>query len=182
VHAHCYRSDEILMLIKVAEDMGFKIRTFQHVLEGYKVAREIATHGAGASTFSDWWAYKLEAFDAIPYNAAVMASKGVNVSLNSDSDELARRLYWEAGKVIKYGGVTEDQAIKMITANPAWQLGIDKQTGTLEVGKDADIAIFSAHPFSPEARVEMTLVEGTVVFDRSRDLAARQAAPAGAGQ
>ena len=182
VHAHCYRSDEILMLIKVAEDMGFKIRTFQHVLEGYKVAREIAKHGAGASTFSDWWAYKLEAFDAIPYNAAVMASKGVNVSLNSDSDELARRLYWEAGKVIKYGGVTEDQAIKMITANPAWQLGIDKQTGTLEVGKDADIAIFSAHPFSPEARVEMTLVEGTVVFDRSRDLAARQAAPAGAGQ
>jgi imidazolonepropionase-like amidohydrolase len=182
VHAHCYRSDEILMLIKVAEDMGFKIRTFQHVLEGYKVAREIAKHGAGASTFSDWWAYKLEAFDAIPYNAAVMASKGVNVSLNSDSDELARRLYWEAGKVMKYGGATEEQALKMITANPAWQLGIDKQTGTLEVGKDADIAIFSAHPFSPDARVEMTLVEGTVVFDRSRDLAARQAAPAGAGQ
>ncbi|HET9314709.1 MAG TPA: amidohydrolase family protein, partial [Vicinamibacteria bacterium] len=182
VHAHCYRSDEILMLIKVAEDEGFKIRTFQHVLEGYKVAREIAKHGAGASTFSDWWAYKLEAFDAIPYNAAVMLGKGVNVSLNSDSDELARRLYWEAGKVMKYGGATEEQAIKMITANPAWQLGIDKQTGTLEVGKDADIAIFSAHPFSADARVEMTLVEGTVVFDRARDLASRQASPAGAGQ
>jgi imidazolonepropionase-like amidohydrolase len=182
VHAHCYRSDEILMLIKVAEDMGFKIRTFQHVLEGYKVAREIAKHGAGASTFSDWWAYKLEAFDAIPFNAAVMTAKGVNVSLNSDSDELARRLYWEAGKTMKYGGVTEEQALKMITANPAWQLGIDKQTGSLEVGKDADIAIFSAHPFSPEARVEMTLVEGQVVFDRARDLAARQATPAGAGQ
>jgi imidazolonepropionase-like amidohydrolase len=182
VHAHCYRSDEILMLIKVAEEMGFKIRTFQHVLEGYKVAREIAKHGAGASTFSDWWAYKLEAHDAIPYNAAVMASKGVNVSLNSDSDELARRLYWEAAKVMKYGGVSEEQALKMITANPAWQLGIDKQVGTLEVGKDADIAIFSAHPFSPEARVEMTLVEGTVVFDRTRDLAARQGAPAGAGK
>ena len=182
VHAHCYRSDEILMLIRVADDMGFKIRTFQHVLEGYKVAREIAKHGAGASTFSDWWAYKLEAFDAIPYNAAVMTSKGVNVSLNSDSDELARRLYWEAGKVMKYGGMTEEQALKMITANPAWQLGIDKQVGTLEVGKDADIAIFSAHPFSPEAHVEMTLVEGTVVFDRARDLSARGAAPAGAGQ
>lgn len=182
VHAHCYRSDEILMLIRVAEDMGFKIRTFQHVLEGYKVAREIAKHGAGASTFSDWWAYKLEAWDAIPFNAAVMASKGVNVSLNSDSDELARRLYWEAGKAMKYGGATEEQAVKMITANPAWQLGIDKQTGSLEVGKDADIAIFGAHPFSPEARVEMTLVEGQVVFDRERDLAARQAAPAGAGK
>lgn len=179
VHAHCYRSDEILMLIQVAEDMGFKIRTFQHVLEGYKVAREIAKHGAGASTFSDWWAYKMEAHDAIPYNAAVMASKGVSVSLNSDSDELARRLYWEAAKVVKYGGVREEDAIRMITANPAWQLGIDQQTGTLEVGKDADIAIFSAHPFSPEARVEMTLVEGTVVFDRARDLAARQGAPAG---
>jgi imidazolonepropionase-like amidohydrolase len=182
VHAHCYRSDEILMLIKVAEDLGFRIRTFQHVLEGYKVAREIAKHGAGASTFSDWWAYKLEAHDAIPFNAAVMAARGVKVSMNSDSDELARRLYWEAAKAVKYGGVSEEQALQMITANPAWQLGIDKQVGTLEVGKDADIAIFSAHPFSPEARVEMTLVEGTIVFDRSRDLAARQAAPAGAGQ
>jgi imidazolonepropionase-like amidohydrolase len=179
VHAHCYRSDEILMLIKVAEDEGFKIRTFQHVLEGYKVAREIAKHGAGASTFSDWWAYKMEAHDAIPYNAAVMASKGVNVSLNSDSDELARRLYWEAAKTVKYGGVSESDAIKMITANPAWQLGIDKHTGTLEVGKDADIAIFSAHPFSPDARVEMTLVEGQVVFDRERDLASRGGAAAG---
>ena len=179
VHAHCYRSDEILMLIKVAEDEGFKIRTFQHVLEGYKVAREIAKHGAGASTFSDWWAYKMEAHDAIPYNAAVMASKGVIVSLNSDSDELARRLYWEAAKTMKYGGVTEDEALKMITANPAWQLGIDKQVGTLEVGKDADIAIFSAHPFSPDARVEMTLVEGAVMFDRERDVAARHGSPGG---
>jgi imidazolonepropionase-like amidohydrolase len=182
VHAHCYRSDEILMLIKVAEDEGFKIRTFQHVLEGYKVAREIAKHGAGASTFSDWWAYKMEAWDAIPYNAAVMASKGVNVSLNSDSDELARRLYWEAAKTVKYGGVSEADALKMITANPAWQLGIDKYVGTLEVGKDADIAIFSAHPFAPDARVEMTLVEGQVVFDRARDLSARGGAQAGGGK
>jgi imidazolonepropionase-like amidohydrolase len=182
VHAHCYRSDEILMLIKVAEDEGFKIRTFQHVLEGFKVAREIAQHGAGGSTFSDWWAYKLEAHDAVPYNAAVMASKGVRVSLNSDSNELARRLYWEAAKTVKYGGVGEDEALKMVTANPAWQLGIDKYVGTLEVGKDADIAIFSAHPFAPDARVEMTLVEGNVVFDRERDVAARTAAPAGVAQ
>jgi imidazolonepropionase-like amidohydrolase len=182
VHAHCYRSDEILMLIRVAEEEGFKIRTFQHVLEGFKVAREIAQHGAGGSTFSDWWAYKLEAHDATPYNAAVMASKGVRVSLNSDSNELARRLYWEAAKAVKYGGVSEDEALKMVTAHPAWQLGIDRQVGTLEVGKDADLAIFSAHPFAPDARVEMTLVEGTVVFDRERDVAARAAAPAGVAQ
>ena len=105
VHAHCYRADEILMLIRVADEFGFKIRTFQHVLEGYKVASEIARHGAGVGTFADWWAYKMEAYDAIPYNAAIMASHGVNVSLNSDSDELARRLYWEAAKAVKYGGV-----------------------------------------------------------------------------
>ncbi|MET0552799.1 MAG: amidohydrolase family protein, partial [Vicinamibacteria bacterium] len=112
----------------------------------------------------------------------VMASKGVRVSLNSDSNELARRLYWEAAKAVKYGGVSEDEALKMVTAHPAWQLGIDKYVGTLEVGKDADLAIFSAHPFAPDARVEMTLVEGTVVFDRERDVAARTAAPEGVNQ
>ena len=169
VHAHCYRADEILMLIRLAEEFGFKIRTFQHVLEGYKVASEIARHGAGASTFSDWWAYKLEAFDAIPYNAAIMAGHGVNVSLNSDSDELARRLYWEAAKAVKYGGVSEAEALKMVTLNPAWQLGIDKWVGSIEAGKDADIAIFSAHPFAPDARVEATLVDGVVYFDRAKD-------------
>jgi imidazolonepropionase-like amidohydrolase len=173
VHAHCYRADEILMLIRIADEFGFKIRTFQHVLEGYKVASEIARHGAGASTFSDWWAYKIEAWDAIPYNAAVMAAHGVRVSLNSDSDELARRLYWEAAKAIKYGGVSEEEALKMITLNPAWQLGVDAHVGSLEPGKDADIAIFSAHPFSPDARVEVTMVEGQVMFDRAKDLATR---------
>jgi imidazolonepropionase-like amidohydrolase len=181
VHAHCYRSDEILMLIRVAEELGFKIRTFQHVLEGYKVASEIARHGGGASTFSDWWAYKMEAWDAIPYNAAIMQAHGVRVSLNSDSNELARRLYWEAAKAVKYGGVAEDEALKMITLHPAWQLGVDQRVGSLEVGKDADIALFSAHPFSPDARVEMTLVDGAIVFDREKDLAARGAAPATAG-
>jgi len=173
VHAHCYRADEILMLIRLAEEFGFKIRTFQHVLEGYKVAAEIARHGAGASTFSDWWAYKLEAFDATPYNAAIMAAHGVTVSLNSDSDELARRLYWEAAKAVKYGGVSETEALKMVTLNPAWQLGIDGRVGSIEVGKDADIAIFSAHPFAPDARVEATLVDGVVYFDRARDGSAR---------
>jgi imidazolonepropionase-like amidohydrolase len=168
VHAHCYRADEILMLMHVADDFGFKIRTFQHVLEGYKVASEIARHGAGASTFIDWWAFKLEAYDGTPYNPAILASHGVRVSLNSDSAELARRLYWDAAKAVKYGGVSETEALKMITLNPAWQLGIDGRVGSLEVGKDADVAIFSAHPFSPDARVEMTLVDGTVYFDRSK--------------
>ena len=181
VHAHCYRADEILMLIRVAEEFGFKIRTFQHVLEGYKVASEIARHGAGASTFSDWWAYKMEAYDAIPYNAAIMAAHGVSVSMNSDSDELARRLYWEAAKAMKYGGVSEAEALKMVTLNPAWQLGVDKRVGSIEVGKDADIAIFSQHPFAAGTRVEMTLVDGVVYFDRAKDVAARTAAPAKAG-
>jgi len=182
VHAHSYRSDEILMLIQLADEFGFKIRTFQHVLEGYKVASEIARHGAGASTFADFWAYKLEAYDAIPYNAAIMAAHGIPVSLNSDSDELARRLYWEAAKAVKYGGVSEDEALKMVTLNPAWQLGVDGRVGSLEVGKDADIAVFSAHPFAPDARVEMTLIDGTVYFDRSRDLAARAATAKAGGE
>jgi imidazolonepropionase-like amidohydrolase len=169
VHAHCYRADEILMLIHLADEFGFKVRTFQHVLEGYKVASEIAKHGAGASTFADFWGYKMEAFDAIPYNAAIMAAHGVNVSLNSDDDERARRLYWEAAKAVKYGGVSEIEALKMVTLNPAWQLGVDKRVGSIEVGKDADIAIFSAHPFDPATRVEMTLVDGIVYFDRAHD-------------
>jgi imidazolonepropionase-like amidohydrolase len=184
VHAHSYRADEILMLIDVANEMGFKIATFQHVLEGYKVATEIAKHGAGGSTFSDWWSYKMEAFDAIPYNAAIMASHGVLVSLNSDSDELARRLYWEAAKTVRYGGVSEDEAFKMVTLNPAKQLRIDKWAGSIEVGKDADLAIFKSHPFAPDTRVEMTLVDGKVLFDRSKDVAARKGvlATLGGGQ
>jgi imidazolonepropionase-like amidohydrolase len=174
VHSHCYRADEILMLMRVADEFGFKVRTFQHVLEGYKVASEIARHGAGASTFIDWWAFKMEALDGTPYNPAILASKGVRVSLNSDSGELARRLYSDAAKAVKYGGVSETEALKMITLNPAWQLGIDKRVGSIEVGKDADLAVFSAHPFSPDAHVETTLVDGVVNFDRARDLASRE--------
>jgi imidazolonepropionase-like amidohydrolase len=181
VHAHCYRSDEILMLIRVADEFGFKIRTFQHVLEGYKVASEIAKHGAGASGFSDWWGYKMEAYDAIPYNAAILTAHGVVFSMNSDSNELARRLYWEAAKAMKYGNVSEAEALKMVTLNPAIQLRIDKRVGSLEAGKDADVAIFSAHPFAPDTRVEMTLVDGTVYFDRAKDMAGREKAPAAAG-
>lgn len=168
VHAHSYRSDEILMLLKVAKDFGFRIASLQHVLEGYKVADEIAAAGTGASTFADNWAYKLEAFDAIPFNAALMAERGVKVSINSDSDERSRRLYQEAAKAMKYGGASEEEAIRMITLNAAWQLGIDKLTGSIDIGKDADLAIFSGHPFAPASRVEMTLIDGRVFFDRNK--------------
>ena len=173
VHSHCYRQDEILMLIRLADEFGFKIATFQHVLEGYKVADEIAKHGAGASTFSDWWAYKIEAWDAIPFNGALMTQRGVVVSFNSDSDELARRMNYEAAKAIKYGGLTEQEAIKLVTINPARQLGIDKRVGSLEPGKDADFVIWNGHPLSVYTRAEQTWVDGVRQFDHDEDLAAR---------
>jgi imidazolonepropionase-like amidohydrolase len=175
VHAHCYRADEIVMLLDLAAEFGFRIKTLQHVLEGYKVADEIAAHKAGGSTFADFWSYKAEAFDAIPHNAALMTERGVLVSINSDSDERARRLYLEAAKAMKYGGATEEQALRMITLNPAMQLGIDKIAGSIDVGKDADLVIFSQHPFSVYTMPEMTLIEGKVYFDRKADLAGREA-------
>ncbi len=173
VHAHCYITSEILMLINLADEFGFKIKTFQHVLEGYKVAKEIAAHGAGASIFADSWSYKIEAYDAIPYNAAIMTRAGVVVSMNSDSDERARRLNIEAAKAMHWGDLTEEQALKLITLNPAIQLGIQERVGSIEVGKDADLAIWSAHPFSVYARVDTTFVDGTVFFDRQQDLGRR---------
>ena len=175
VHAHCYRADEILMLLRVADEFGFKIRTLQHVLEGYKVAKEIAAHGAGASTFSDWWSYKLEAYDAIPYNAAVMTRKGVLVSLNSDSAELMRHLNDEAAKTMKYGGLSETEALSLITINPAKQLMIDNRVGSIEPGKDADLAIFDKHPLSNFSKVEQVYIDGELYFDRDKDLAERAA-------
>jgi imidazolonepropionase-like amidohydrolase len=173
VHAHCYRADEILMLISLAEEFGFKVRTFQHVLEGYKVAKEIARHGAGASAFADSWAYKVEAYDAIPYNAAIMTRAGVNVSINSDSDERARRLNIDAAKMMRYGGLTEEEALKLITLNPAWQLGIENRVGSIDVGKDADLAVWNGHPFSVYSRVDMTFIDGEILFDRAQELARR---------
>jgi imidazolonepropionase-like amidohydrolase len=173
VHSHCYRQDEILMLLRVADDYGFKIRTLQHVLEGYKVAKEIAAHGAGASTFSDWWAYKVEAYDAIPYNATLMMKKGVLVSLNSDDAELMRHLNEEAAKTMKYGGATETEALSMVTINPAKQLGIDKRVGSIEVGKDGDIVIYDQHPLSNFTKVEKVFIDGQLYFDRAKDLADR---------
>jgi imidazolonepropionase-like amidohydrolase len=173
VHAHCYRQDEILMLLRVADDYGFKIRTLQHVLEGYKVAKEIAAHGAGASTFSDWFNYKMEAVDAIPYNAALMMRKGVVVSLNSDDAELMRHLNTEAGKAMKYGGVSESEALAMVTLNPAKQLGIDSHVGSIDVGKDADLVVYDKYPLSDYAKVQKVLIDGTVYFDRDKELSGR---------
>lgn len=174
VHSHCYRADEILMLINLADEFGFKVRTFQHVLEGYKVAAEIARHGAGASTFTDFWGYKMEAYDAIAYNAAILVRHGIVTSVNSDSDERARRLNIEAAKTMRYGGLTEEEALKLVTLNPAIQLGIDKRVGSIDVGKDADVVVWSAHPFSVYARAEQTFVDGELLFDRQADLARRQ--------
>ncbi|HZH29476.1 MAG TPA: amidohydrolase family protein [Pyrinomonadaceae bacterium] len=173
VHAHCYRADEIIMILNLADDFGFKIKTLQHVLEGYKVAKEIAAHGAGASSFADSWSYKIEAYDAIPHNAAVMTRAGVIVSINSDSDERARRLNIEAAKMMKYGDLSEDEAMRLITLNPAIQLGIQDRVGSIDVGKDADLAIWTAHPFSVYARVETTFIDGDIFFDRQQDLARR---------
>jgi imidazolonepropionase-like amidohydrolase len=173
VHSHCYREDEILMLLRVAKEFGFKVRTFQHVLEGYKVADELAAAGVGASTFSDWWAYKVEAYEAIPYNAALMTRRGVVVSINSDDAEEATHLNQEAAKSMKFGGLSHDEALKMITLNPAMQLGIDKRVGTIDVGKDADLAIYNHDPLSAYAVVQKTLIDGRIYFDRQRDIAER---------
>ncbi len=174
VHCHGYRSDEHLNMLRIAEEFGFKIGTLQHALEAYKIAPEVAKHGAGASIFADSWSYKLEAYDSIPYNAYILWKNGVLVSINSDSDERMRRLNLDAAKAMKYGGVPEQDALQMITLNPAKQLGIDKRTGSIDQNKDADIVIWSGHPFSPYSRVETTMIEGEVFFDRAMDSQKRQ--------
>jgi imidazolonepropionase-like amidohydrolase len=165
VHAHSYRADEIVMLLDLADSLGFKLATLQHVLEGYKVADEIAKHGAGASTFADMWGYKLEAFDAIPHNAALMTERGVRVSINSDDGERIRRLLQEAGKAVKWGGASEEDALRMVTVNAAADLGLESRIGSIEVGKDADFVILTAPPFDPRARVEKTIIDGIIYFD-----------------
>ena len=173
VHAHGYRADEHLMLLTVAKEFGFKIATLQHVLEGYKIATEIAAHGAGASSFADSWSYKIEAYDAIPYNNAIMLRHGVLQTINSDSDERVRRLNIDAAKLMRYGGLTEEEALRTITYNGALQLGVGDRVGSIEVGKDADIAIWNNHPLSVYSNVEYTFIDGEVFFDRQQDLAKR---------
>jgi imidazolonepropionase-like amidohydrolase len=169
IHCHSYRQDEILTLIRLMEGFGVKIGTFQHVLEGYKIADEIARHGAGGSTFADWWAYKFEVYDAIPYNGSLMHDRGVVVSFNSDSSELARYLYLEAAKAVKFGDTSEIEALKFVTLNPAKQLRIDKYVGSLEPGKDADFAIWSKAPLDSGTVCLQTWVDGKKYFDRALD-------------
>jgi imidazolonepropionase-like amidohydrolase len=175
VHAHSYRSDEMLMLLNLAKEFGFTVKTLQHGLDGYKIASEIAKAGTGLSSFADEWSYKIEAYDAIPYNVSILMRHGVVATINSDSDERMRRLNIDAAKLVKYGGLTEDEALKTITYNGAVQLGVQDRVGSIEVGKDADLAIFTSHPLSVYATVDKTIIDGEVFFDRQKDLAQRDA-------
>lgn len=174
ITCHSYVQSEITSTMRVAEHFGFRINTFTHILEGYKVADKMKAHGANASTFSDWWNYKMEVVDAIPYNATIMHKVGLNVAINSDDAEMARRLNQEAAKSIKYGGMSEEDALKMVTINPAKMLHVDDRVGSLKVGKDADVVIWSADPLSIYAIAEKTIVDGTIYFDRERDSLMRQ--------
>lgn len=169
VHCHSYRQDEILAFLRTMEGFGVKVGTLQHVLEGYKVADEIARHGAGASCFADWWAYKFEVYDAIPYAGSLMHSRGVLVSFNSDSSDHARRLHLEAAKAVKYGATTEEEALKFVTLNPARQLRIDSRVGSLEPGKDGDFVIWSKSPLDSTVVCLETWIEGRKYFDRTLD-------------
>jgi imidazolonepropionase-like amidohydrolase len=173
IHIHSYRADEILMFVRIAQEFGFTVAAFQHVLEGYKVADAIASIGAGGSTFSDWWAYKMEVYDAIPTNGAIMHRAGVVTTFNSDSNELARRLNTEAAKAVRYGGLEETEALKFVTINAAKQLRIDNRTGSIEAGKDADFVIWNDSPLSTNAVAEQTWIEGKRYYDRATDKALR---------
>ncbi len=174
ISCHSYVQSEINMLMKVAERFNFRVNTFTHILEGYKVADKMAAHGVGGSTFSDWWAYKYEVNDAIPYNAAIMASQGVTVAINSDDGEMSRRLNQEAAKTIKYGGMSEVEAWKTVTLNPAKLLHIDHRVGSIKEGNDADLVLWNDHPMSVYAKAEKTLIEGAVYFDLEKDKKQRE--------
>ena len=167
VQVHIYRSDEMLTEMAIAKEYGFKIRAFHHALEAYKVAPQIAADNIGIATFADWWGFKDEAKDAIPWNAVIAMRNGVKVAIKSDSDDYVRRLNQEAGKTIRYGGATEDEALQMITINPAWIMGIDQHTGSLDVGKDADIVIWNGPPLSSYALADKVFIDGDLYFDRS---------------
>src|SRR5204863_1860910 len=169
VHAHSYRADEMLMLLNVAKEFGFTVKTLQHGLEGYKIADEIAQAGTGLSTFADSWSYKIEAYDAIPYNVAILMRHGVLATINSDSDERARRLNIDAAKMMRYGGLTEDEALKTITYNGALQLGVQDRVGSIEVGKDADVVVWSGDPLSVYSSAETTFIDGEIFFDKKKD-------------
>mgnify|MGYP002783832021 CR=1 FL=1 len=173
VHCHAYRADEMLMMMRVAEEFGFKITSFEHVQEGYKVAKEMAKHGVAGAGFSDWWSYKMEVIDGIPYNMALMTKKGVLSAINSDSGELMRRLNTEAAKTMRYGGLTEDQALALITINPAKHLKVDHLVGSLETGKSADVVIWNKPPLSVYAVAQKVFIDGNLYFDREKDIRER---------
>ncbi|MBW8883516.1 MAG: amidohydrolase family protein, partial [Planctomycetia bacterium] len=169
VHCHSYRQDEILALIRIFDDYGITIGSLQHILEGYKVADAMAKHGATGSSFADWWAYKIEVYDAIPFNGALMHRQNVIVSFNSDDDELGRHLNHEAAKAVKYGGVSREEALKFVTLNPARQLRIERWVGSLESDKHADFVVWSGDPLSVRSRCEETWIDGRKYFDRDDD-------------
>ncbi len=173
ITCHSYVQSEINALMKVADRFGFTVNTFTHILEGYKVADKMKAHGANASTFSDWWNYKMEVVDAIPYNAYIMQKVGLNVAINSDDAEMARRLNQEAAKSVKYGGMSETDAMDMVTINPAKMLHVDSKVGSIKVGKDADLVVWSDNPLSIYARAEKTIIDGIIYFDRDKDAAMR---------
>jgi imidazolonepropionase-like amidohydrolase len=168
VQIHIYRADEMLTEIAMAKEFGYKIRAFHHALEAYKVADQVAANGIAIATFSDWWGFKQEAWDAIPWNAVLCMRKGVRVAIKSDSEDYTRRLNQEAAKTIRYGGATEEEALKMITLNPAWIIGVDDRVGSIDVGKDADLVIWEGYPLSTTGVPEKVLIDGEVYFDRSQ--------------
>ncbi|HEY4209458.1 MAG TPA: amidohydrolase family protein, partial [Puia sp.] len=174
ITCHSYVQSEITALMRVAEKFGFRVNTFTHILEGYKVADKMKEHGSNASTFSDWWYYKMEVQDAIPYNAAIMTKVGLNVCINSDDAEQARRLNQEAAKSVKYGGLTEDEAFKMVTLNPAKALHVADRVGSIKTGKDADLVLWTDNPLSIYAKADKTIVDGIVYYDIDRDAALRR--------
>ena len=174
ITCHSYVQSEINMLMHVADSMGFKINTFTHILEGYKIAEKMKKHGVGGSTFSDWWAYKFEVNDAIPYNASLLNEAGIVTAINSDDAEMGRRLNQEAAKAIKYGGTSEEDAWKMITLNPAKLLHLDDKMGSIKIGKDADIVLWSDNPLSVYSKVVQTYVDGKLMYDENIDVQNRK--------
>src|SRR3989441_8252523 len=167
VQIHCYRADELLTEMEIAKEFGYKVRAFHHALEAYKVADKLAANDVAIATFADWWGYKNEAWDAIPWNAVISMRKGVRVAIKSDSEDFARRLNQEAAKTMRYGGATEDEALRMITLNPAWIIGVENRVGSIEVGKDADLVIWDGYPVSSYGAPDKVLIDGDIYFDRS---------------
>ena len=168
VQIHCYRADEFLTEMALAKEFGYKIRAFHHALEAYKVADKIAANGVGVATWADWWGFKHEAWDATPWNAVILMRHGVRVAIKSDSEDQIRRLNSEAAKTMRYGGATEQEALQMITINPAWIMGVDDKTGSIDVGKDADLVIWDGYPLSSYGVAEKVFIDGELWFDRTK--------------